>query len=148
MEDLLVGSVRGAADDTVVLRPGQVFDVAQNHVRFLAVELVVLPPALGSDVRGDARVDDDVLFAGVLVHSQTADHEESVAVVQLRRQTAQFPVQVRKRECLLSEMAQRQTQALTLSRISETYKSRASGHSPLKWSTARSISSSCSALRT
>lgn len=85
VEDLLVRRVGRAADDAALARPGQVLDVRQDHVGLLAVELVVLPRSLRRHVRRDAGVYNDVLLARVVVYSQPAQHEETVAVVQLCR---------------------------------------------------------------
>lgn len=81
MEDLLVGSIGRTADGAIILRPGQIFDMAEDHISLLTVILVVLPAALSSNVRGNARVDDDVFLPGVVVDTQAANHEEPVPVV-------------------------------------------------------------------
>ena len=85
MEHLLICRVRRATDGAVVLRPGQVLDVAEDHVCRLAVILVVLPAALCRHVGGDAGVDGYVLLARVLVYAQAAQHEKAVAFVQFLR---------------------------------------------------------------
>jgi hypothetical protein len=82
---LLVGRVRRAPDNAVRIRAAEILDVREDDVCRRAIELVVLTAALGGDVRGDARVDDDVFLSGVLFNLDAADDEEAVAAVQLVR---------------------------------------------------------------
>jgi len=55
--------------------------VREDHIGWLVVVLMVLAAADGSDVRGNAGVDDDVFFAGVEVDWDASDDLEAVAVV-------------------------------------------------------------------
>lgn len=85
VKDLLVGRIRWASNDAVRISAAEIFDVREDDVCRLAVVFVVLTAALGGDVRGNARVDDDVLFPRVLFDLDAADDEEAVAAVQLVR---------------------------------------------------------------
>lgn len=85
VKDLLVGRVRRTSDDAVRISAAEILDVREDDVCGLAVEFVILTAALGGDMRGDSRVDDDVLFPRVLFDLDAADDEEAVAAVQLVR---------------------------------------------------------------
>jgi hypothetical protein len=82
VENLSVGGISRTADYTVLLSGAEVLDVAEDDVGGVTVEFTVLATPLPRDVCGDANVDGDVLFAGVLVYVYAADNEESVALVE------------------------------------------------------------------
>lgn len=83
MEYLLIRSVSRTANLALVLRQSQVFDVSENYISCLPIILPVLATSLGCDVRGQACVNDNVIFSCVLIHTKAADDKESVPIVQL-----------------------------------------------------------------
>lgn len=71
MKDLLVGRVRRRPNAALQFgQTAEVLDVSENNVCRTAVERaeLVLSPTLGSDVRGQASIDDYVFLAGVLIY--------------------------------------------------------------------------------
>lgn len=83
MEYLLIRGVSRTANLALVLRQSQVFDMSENYISWFPIILPVLATALWCDVRGQACVDDDVVFSCVFIHTETTDDEESVPIVQL-----------------------------------------------------------------
>lgn len=112
MKDLLVRRVGGAPNRTIQLAAAaEVLDVGQHHVGELAIVLVVLAAQLGRNVRGHAGVDDEVLLARVLVWSQAADDEETVALVQLGGEAAELCVQSWEGKGVGADMTSRQVES-------------------------------------
>lgn len=87
-------------------RSAQIFDVAEDHIRRLAFELVVLAAPDGRYVRRDTGVHDDVVFAAVLPHRQPAEHFEAMTEMDLSGNVAQDRMESRQGKCLLADVAQ------------------------------------------
>ena len=84
MENLLLRRVCGRANACSVLdRGAQVFDMGEHDICGMPVVLVVLPASHGSDVRGQAGVENDVLFGRMGGHGESANDFEAMAAVEL-----------------------------------------------------------------
>jgi hypothetical protein len=83
MENLFVGWVRWCTDLAYVENIAEVEDVCENNISWLAIMIVVLPASNRSYVSWDASIDDDVLFARMLVYGQPTKDFETMAMVYL-----------------------------------------------------------------
>lgn len=96
MEDLLVGGVRRGSNlelglISVLTKAGpDVFDMANNDIGALALEISVLSTPDGTNVRGDASVDDDIFLTCVAIHVQPTEDKETVTKVQFTRQATEL----------------------------------------------------------
>lgn len=93
VEDLLLRRVRGRANLVRVDRRRQVLDVREGDVGRLATEAVVLAATGRRDVRGEPRVDGNVVLARVPFDGDAAHDLEAVPVVNLPGDVAQDDVQ-------------------------------------------------------
>jgi hypothetical protein len=65
-----------------------IFDITQNDICTLAVQISVLTAPNRTNMRGYTSVDKDIFLARVLVDIQTAKNKEAVAKMQLVGETA------------------------------------------------------------
>lgn len=107
MEHLLLGRVRGRPDAPGVCVGRQVLDVREDDVGRAAIVLVVLPPSDVGHVGGDACVDDDVFFPGVLVDGNASDDLEPMAVVHVGGNGPQTRMEFGQRKGELADLAER-----------------------------------------
>lgn len=111
MEDLLVSSVCRSTDPVSVDGIGEVFDVVHHDVCWLAIVLIVLSASHGSNVGGQAGVNDDIVFSAVFGDWKASDHSEAVAIVKFMRDLAQLGMEYGQRESVLAYEAERLAQS-------------------------------------
>lgn len=89
MEDLFIGRIGGRTDLLPLSRAGEILDM-RNHGRSAVGQSgILLASADTPDVRGDSGVDDDIVFAGVIIDTQTSENDEATASVDFLRQVSQ-----------------------------------------------------------
>lgn len=81
MEDLLFSCVCWRPDITSVDFASEIFDMSEHHVCWFPVMLVILPAPNWSDMGGNPGIYDDVFLTSVLGDWHTANHLESMPVV-------------------------------------------------------------------
>lgn len=105
VEDLLVGRVGWSSDLVFIGTAADVFDV-RNHRRSSILQTRVLLAATNvADVGTNARVDDDVVFARIIIDTQTTKDHEASASVNLFGQIPQDRVKGRQRESGLVDVS-------------------------------------------
>lgn len=95
MKHLLISSVSRTTNRSVLCR-AQVFDVGQNDISRLTVELVVLATKLRCDVCRNTSINDQIVLASMLINAKTTDYKEAMAVMELIRKASQLCMQCRK----------------------------------------------------
>ena len=95
MEDLLLRRISWRSDATFVRRVAKIFYVIKDHIRRLAVVLLVLAASDGRYVRRNTGIHDDVVFAPVPPHWQATEHLEPAAKMELSGNPAQGGMECR-----------------------------------------------------
>lgn len=72
----------------------EILDVGENNIGRVSIERVpvVLSSSLGSNVRRKPRIDDDVLFASVLIDTESPDDEKATTEMEFVRQFSKLMV--------------------------------------------------------
>ena len=105
VEDLLIGRVGWGSDLVFIGTAADVLDVG-NHRRSPILQTCVLLTATNvADVGTNSRVDDDVVFARIIIDTQTTKNNKASTTVNLFGQIPQDRVKGRQRESGLADVS-------------------------------------------
>lgn len=81
MENLLIGRVRGCTDLLPLSCASEVFDMRYHGRSAVGQSGILLAPADTSDMRRYSSIDNDIVFAGVIIDTQASENDKTATSV-------------------------------------------------------------------